>query len=190
MTTAYTVAGKFVTLKELTCPNGHSNRAIDFDNLGTSELLPCEFKHLGATWEFCKRAKDGKSERHPNSGFEKELLNRYGYDNPVAALAICNVCNSVFFFASITEDDKRNCQCIECELKRIKYKKAALTEEIYFVYPVTAKRLALGLPESGTLNEIQKKQMDNYVPPKRGARYISKTFARLAETPEIDEIPF
>lgn len=178
-----------MTLKELTCPNGHSNKSIDFGNLDASERSPCEFKHLGETWEFRRTAKDGKPGRYPASGFEKRLLGLYGYDNPVAALAICNVCNTVFFFASITEEDKRNCLCSECELRRIKQKKAAISDEIYLVYPVTAKRLVLGLPECGALNEIQKTEMDNYVPPNRGIRYIPQRFDDISNNIPAD-IPF
>ena len=73
MTTAYIVAGKFVTLKELTCPNGHSNRAIDFDNLGTSELLPCEFKHLGRLGSFIRGQRMAKVSAIRAAGLKKSF---------------------------------------------------------------------------------------------------------------------
>jgi len=138
---------------------------------------------------YCFKNHDSKGmERHPRNGFEKSLLDKYGYDNPIAALAYCHECKAVFFFASVTDEDRKNCQCFDCELERIKNKQATIDDAVYSVYPTTTKRLALGLPETGSLNEIQQKQLDNYIPPRRGARYVPKTFDNLAKQPKIDEL--
>ncbi len=184
MRTAYTVNGKEIELSELTCPNGHTNRKIDFEHFDyDKDSLICEFIHISNHFKFQK-------ENMPKTEFEKELFASFGIGNPIAALARCNICNGLFFFVTIDEDIRKGCRCFDCEISRLKKGRSPIDEySLAKVKPRTYGRIRLRLPEWGRLSAEDEKRLCEFIDNRKPVKTIPLDF-ELKAMPDVKDIEY
>lgn len=128
--------------------------------------------------------------KQARSEFDRRLLAEFGAKVPVTTLAHCRVCNTGFWHVRYDEVDEKHCQCVDCEIDRLKRRKEPIDADICKLMPVTTKRLAAGLPECGPLTEKQQERLKAYQPPLKSARWEPRAISDLPAVKELEGIPF
>lgn len=142
-----------VTVKELTCPKGHTNSQLDW---GTWELtqsdLPCTFNHYG------KVVVSVENKKELTTDFRRWLLSNYGWGT-FTALGLCRECG-LFWWVRFDETKAEQCCCDACEIERLRRGIQPIDEAIFQTMPYASRRAAAGVPLFGQLTPAQQAKVD------------------------------